>query len=233
MPGWEEFRGWMAFAYLDANDGLTRSFTIAYKMTDDDAEHWTARFNRFKVKRDRSALVGGVMMMEAAVPRLVKGLGLDVSRTTFVPALSSSETIASEKGHLPILARCCAEATGADFVHDAITKQAHQPIHGIYTAADRRAVLDKAEYKAGDIDADSILVFDDFITRGDTLSHIAEAILESSPGATVYGVALGKAERRAYHRRYGIEISNDHVPQRWDTLWEQGERRYQKRKGRS
>ncbi len=150
-----------------------------------------------------------------------------------VPALSSSETIASEKGLLPFLTRRCAEATEADFVHDAITKQAHQPIHGIYNAADRRAVLDKAEYKAGNIDADSVLVFDDFITRGDTLSHIAEAILESNPGATVYGVALGKAERRAYHRRYGIEISNDHVPQRWDTLWEQGEQRYQERKGRS
>jgi hypothetical protein len=223
----------MAFPYLDVNDGLTRSFTIAYKMTDDGAEHWTTRFNRFKAKRDRSALVGGVRMMEAAVPRLVKGLGLDVSRTTFVPALSSSETIASEKGILPVLALRCAEATGAGFVHDAITKRAHLPIHGIYNAAGRKAVLDKAEFKAGNIDADSILVFDDFITRGDTLSHIAQAILESNPGTTVYGVALGKAERRAYHSQHGVEISNDHVRQEWDTLWEQGERRYRVRKARS
>ena len=117
-------------------------------------------------------------------------------------------------------------------MHDAITKQAHRPIHGIYDAARRQAVLDEAEYKAGNIDADNILVFDDFITRGDTLSHIAQAILESNPGATVYGVALGKAERRAYHRRFNLEISNDHVPEEWDALWKQGEQRYQERKGR-
>ena len=119
-------------------------------------------------------------------------------------------------------------------MHDAITKQPHRPIHGIYNAADRQAVLDEAEYEAANIDSDSILVFDDFITRGDTLSHIAQAILGSNPHATVYGVALGKAERRAYHRdRFGIEISNDHVPQKWNTLWEQGEQRYQERRSRS
>lgn len=223
MPGWEIFHGWMAFRYLDANQGLTRSFTIAYKMTDDGAEHWTNRFNRFKSKKDRGALMGGVTMMEVAVPQLVTGLGLDPSRTTFVPALSSSETVAAKKGLLAVLARRCAKAAGAASVHDAISKRPHQPIHGIYNAAARKAVLDGAEYRAGDIDADDILVFDDFITRGDTLSHIAQAILEANPRARMYGVALGKAERRAYHRQFGREISNDHVPKKWDILWRKGE----------
>ncbi len=113
-------------------------------------------------------------------------------------------------------------------MHDAITKQAHRPIHGIYNAADRQAVLDEAEYEGANIDADSILVFDDFITRGDTLSHIAQAILGSNPDATVYGVALGKTERHSWDPN----VSNAHVPQEWDTLWERGEQRYQERKGR-
>lgn len=228
MPQWVDFHGWMAFRYLDENAGLTHSFTIGYRITDNNAEYWTARFNRFKAK-DRGAIVGGVTMMKEAVPQLVRGLGLDVSRTTFVPALSSSETVASKKGLLPVLARRCAEATGADFVHDAITKQAHQPIHGIYDAAVRGAVLDNAEYKASNIDAHNILVFDDFITRGDTLSHIAQSILESNAGTRVYGVALGKAERLSWDPN----VSNAHVPQEWDTLWEQGEQRYQERRGRS
>lgn len=226
MPQWEDFHGWMAFLYLDVNAGLTRSFAIGYRITDNSTEYWTARFNRFKAK-NRSALVGAMTMMKEAVPQLVVGLNLDVSRTIFVPALSSGETVASEKGVLPVLARRCAEATGADFVHDAITKQAHRPIHGIYNAAERQTVLDEAKYEAGNIDARNILVFDDFITRGDTLSHIAQAILKSNADARVYGVALGKAERQSWDPN----VSNAHIPQQWDTLWEQGVRRYQKRKG--
>ena len=228
MPQWVDFHGWMAFSYLDVSAGLTRSFTIGYRITDNNTEHWTARFNRFKAK-NRGAFVGGVTMMKEAVPQLARELDLDVSRTTFVPALRSNETVASEKGLLPTLVRRCAEATGADFVLDAITKQAHRPIHGIYNAAKRRAVLDEAEYEAGDIDAHNIIVFDDFITIGDTLSHIAQSILKSNAGARVYGVALGKAERLSWDPN----VSNSHVPQEWDVLWEQGERRYQERKGRS
>ncbi len=228
MPQWADFHGWMAFPYLDENAGLTRSFTIGYRITDNSTEYWTARFNRFKAK-NRGAVVGAVTMMEEAVPQLVVGLGLNVSRTIFVPALSSGETVASEKDVLPVLARRCAKAAGADFMHDAITKQAHQPIHGIYAAAERGAVLDNAEYKASNIDAHNILVFDDFITTGDTLSHIAQSILESNAGARVYGVALGKTERLSWDPN----VSNAHVPQEWDALWEQGDRRYQERKDRS
>ena len=117
MPQWADFHGWMAFPYLDENAGLTRSFTIGYRITDNSTEYWTARFNRFKAK-NRGAVVGAVTMMEEAVPQLVVGLGLNVSRTIFVPALSSGETVASEKGVLPVLARRCAKAAGADFMHD-------------------------------------------------------------------------------------------------------------------
>lgn len=228
MPQWADFHGWMAFPYLDENAGLTSSFTIGYRITDKHTEHWTARFNRFKA-RDQGAFVGGVTMMEEAVPQLVRELGLDVSRTTFIPALRSNETVASEKDLLPLLACRCAEATGADFVLDAITKQAHRPVHGIYNAAARRAVLDKAEFEARNIDAHNILVFDDFITRGGTLSHIAQSILKSNAGARVYGVALGKTERLSWDSN----VSNAHVPQEWNTLWEQGEQRYQERRSRS
>jgi len=214
----------MAFPYLDANTGLTRSYTIGYRITDDTADYWTTRFNRFKAK-NRGAIAGGVAMMERAVPQLVKKLGLNVSRTTFVPALSSHETVASKEGLLADLARRCAEATGADVKYDAITKQAHRPLHNTYNASARQAVLDEAKFKATKIDAKYVLVFDDFITRGDTLSHIAQSILKVNTGAKVYGVALGKTERL----RWNPNVSNAHVIQEWDDFWKQGERRYKKR----
>jgi hypothetical protein len=93
MPHWDPFHGWMAFRYLDVNAGLTRSFTIGYRLTDDGGDQWTTRFNRFKAKK-RVAIHGGLNMVTTAVPILVKRLGLDPAQTVFVPALSSSETIA-------------------------------------------------------------------------------------------------------------------------------------------
>jgi len=225
MPNWNPFHGWMAFRYLDVNAGLTRSFTIGYRLTDDGADEWTARFNRFKAKK-RPAIGGGVNMMTTTVPLLVRRLGLDPSRTVFIPALSSSETIASERGVLSVMARACAEAAGTAFAPDAITKNAHQPLHNVYNADRRREILDEAEYKSERIRAENILIFDDFITRGDTLSHIAQAIHEANRRVSVYGVALGKTERCSYHReRFGVEISNDHVPAMWAALWEGDEAR--------
>jgi len=223
MAHWKPFHGWMAFRYLDVNAGLTRSFTIGYRFTDDGADGWTARFNKFKAKR-QAAIRGGVNLMRTAVPLLVRRLGLDPSRTVFVPALSSSETVASEKGVLSVLTRCCAKAANAGFALDAITKKPHRPLHNIYNSGRRREILDEADYKSRRIRAENILIFDDFITRGDTLSHIAQAIHEANRGVNVYGVGFGKTERRAYHRdRFGVEISNDHVPEKWETLWEEGE----------
>jgi hypothetical protein len=223
MPQWEPFHGWMAFRYLDVNAGLRRSFTIGYRLTDQGDDPWTARFNRFKEKR-KAAICGGVKLMRAAVQLLVRGLKLDPTRTVFLPALSSGETVASNTGILSVMTSICAKAAGTGIVLDAITKKAHQPLHNVYNAARRREILDAADYRSRKIKADSILIMDDFITRGDTLSHIAEAIHEANEGVSVYGVGLGKTERCAYHReRFGVEISNDHVPSKWETLWEEGE----------
>lgn len=223
MPQWQPFHGWMAFRYLDVNAGLAGSYTIGYRLTDDGADDWTARFNRFKAK-NQGAFRGGVNLMKTAVPILLKQLGLNASRTVFVPALSSSETVASEKGILSAMTRLCAEAAKTGFVLDTITKKPHKPLHDVYDAGRRREILDEAEYKSGRIKTENIFVFDDFITRGDTLSHVAQAIHEANQGVSVYGIGLGKTERRSYHRdRFSAEISNDHVPTEWETLWEKGE----------
>jgi len=225
MPQWEPIYSWMAFKRLDVNAGLSGSFVIGYRFTDDGADNWTARFNRFKAK-NQAAIRGGINLMRTAVPHLLKHLGLDASRTVFMPALSSSETVASDKGVMSVMTRLCAEAANTGFVLDAITKRAHVPLHNSYNADRRREILDGAVYKSEKIRGQTILIFDDFITRGDTLSHIAQAIHEANRGVSVYGIGLGKTERRSYHReRFGIEISNDHIPEKWEILWKEGEAR--------
>ena len=229
MTQWSKFHGWMRFRYLDEDEGLTRAFTVGYRLTDVGADPWTRRFNRFKKNQMRS-LHGGLEMMKAAVPGLVDGLGLDPSRTVFVPALSSRETVARKKGVLPVVAQQCAAEAGTAFVRDALSKNAHEPLHKAGGAVDRCEILEGAGYRAKPIDADSVFVFDDLITRGDTLSHVARAILKTSPKARVYGVALGKTERRSYQQEtYGVDISNDHVPEKWETAWQSGEAAYRAR----
>ena len=75
---------------LDVNTGLVNSFAIAYKFTDnyDTRDQWTNRFKRFKQK-EKSTLYGAANLMKTAAPLLVNYLGLDKSKTVFIPALSS------------------------------------------------------------------------------------------------------------------------------------------------
>lgn len=218
MSRWKKFQGWMAFDHLDENAGLARAFTICYRITDDSSDVWTDRINRFKNKQCL-ALRCGTAVISKAVPDLLSGLGLGAASTTFVPALSSSEIVASDSGVLWKMTKYCAQVVKVGFVGDAITKNAHEPLHKTFDSSKRQAILDGANYKSGMIVADNIVIFDDVITRGATMSHIARAILEENSAVKIYGVALGKAERRQYWKQYDEDISNDHVPQVWDRIW--------------
>ena len=126
-----------------------------------------------------------------------------------------------------MLANVTANAAGSSFSREAVQKQAHNPLHGIYDAAGRTAELAKAAYQARRIaDIRHAVIVDDFITRGSTMSRMAKALKASNPGITVHGVALGKTERRAY---WGDRLTNDNVDGRWDALWLRGEQRYHER----
>jgi hypothetical protein len=222
MPNWTPVAGWMAYNYLDEFAGMDQAFTLAYRITDDSGELWTARFNRFKAK-DKEALVGGGQIFVSTLPALMQAIGANPVDSIFIPALSSTETVCTEKGCVSTLAKWSAEATGALYAPGILMKQVHRPIHAIYDAGSRGAELDKAAYVAARVDRSTVFIFDDLITRGGTLSRIAQAVRLANPGVgRVYGVALGKTERRAY---WGT-LSNDHVPQERDRQWKFGEQRY-------
>ena len=229
MTDWKPFHNWMELTNLNVQEGLTNCFTIGYRFTDDRTDKWTARFNRFKFENSaRSAAIFGAMyLMKVAVPILVDSLALKNSKTVFVPALSSSETIASKNGVISVMTHLCAKEANMNFVRDAITKNEHTPLHRFSKSETRKEILDNANYKSKRINAENILIIDDFITRGDTLSHMAQAIHETNPGISVYGFALAKTDRCKFHRiQYGKELSNNHIPRRWDTLWNQGEEQF-------
>lgn len=225
MSRWDDFHGWMQLRCLDDGAGLTAAFTIGYRFTDDSADDWTSRFNAFK-NTQKPALYGGLNVMTVAVPQLVDGLRLERSRTILVPAIRSRESQASRNDTLSIIGHKAAESADVEFLIDAVQKQPHQPLHTLHSAEGRSDALDQAGYECTAVDADNILIFDDFITRGSTQSRIARAVLGVNPGVRVYGIALCKTERRDYNRNvYGVELSNDHVPDKWRRLWDKGKDR--------
>lgn len=223
MPPWTPIAGWMSLAHLDDGEGLDGAYVIAFKVTDDGGEKWSARMNRFKAK-DRETLYGFAACLKYRLPPLLGALGIDVDRTVLVPAISSRDTVAQPGAFLSLLTQLLADRTGARFEREAVRKQPHQPIHGIYNASGRTAELDKANYTAASMPGvRHVVILDDFITRGGTLSRMAKALKDANPRITVQGVALGKTERRGF---WGAALTNEHVEDRWEELWLRGERKY-------
>ena len=224
MIHYNSVSGWMEFPWLTVSNGLTATYTIAYKLKDKTGEHWTSRFSRFKNKENKAEW-GGATVMYEAVPALIKHLGLNMQQTMFLPALSSGEKQADPKRSICWIAKECARVCGAHYSETSLTKNVHKKIHNIYDAGGRSAELDKANYQAVKMPAKTFVIFDDIVTRGDTLSRVAMAILAANPGSTVYGIALAKSESLAYCPN----PDNDHVPARWDTLWQEGENEHAKK----
>jgi hypothetical protein len=216
---WNNRNGWMEFPVLSVCGGLTSTYTLAYRLTDDSQEAWSHRFNRFKANQ-RPALIGGSRLMYAAVPRLLEGLGLEGKDCVFVAALSSGETVADPDRPIPFIASQCAKIVGATSRIDAVSKQPHKKLHTMYDWGARDAELDKANYACGKLNTKNVFVFDDLVTRGDTLSRVAKSVLASNAGAKVYGVALGKTERV----NWCPNPKNDHVPKEWADIWSAGEK---------
>lgn len=218
MVNWAPIADWMGFTYLSQSQGISYAYTLGYRLTDDSQEPWTQQFNRFKAN-ERVAIYGGARLLCGATPGLMQAVGVDMKDSVFVPALSSGETTAKASRAIPLIAKECARLVGAGFELGALQKNAHKKIYNLYTAEERSAELDKAEYKSAKLRAGHVFVFDDFITRGDTLSRIALAVLAANPKAKVYGVALAKTERVAWCPN----LTNDQMPAKWSKLWESGE----------
>jgi hypothetical protein len=210
--------GWMEFPYLSVSTGMTNTYALAYKLTDDTGEKWTARFIRFKNK-DPKAYYGGARLLYAAFPPLLAAMELEGNECAFISALSSSETAAAPERQIPYITSELAKSVGAYSSLAALTKKAHGKLHNLYRADQRDAELDRAQYVCGNLPAANVFVFDDFVTRGGTLSRVAQAVKTSNPSAKVYGVALAKTERV----NYCPHPDNSHVPKEWDNAWTGGE----------
>lgn len=221
MSNWTLFNNWMKFQHLTMMEGINSAFVIGYRVTEFPStnEKWTIRFNRFKI-REPKAVGGATKMMREAVPGLMRYLRVNVSRTVFIPVPSSKEIVASGKNPLSEMTRICAEASMARFRLDVVTQKAGRSLRDTKSLDTRREVLRRRDYESRKIGADNIIIFDDLITTGGTMSYMAQAIHKVNDRVNVYGIALAKTERRKDIKNSCI---NDHISVRWDKLWQEGE----------
>lgn len=214
----------MYFPELDGLRDVAGVYTLAWRLTDVGADDpWTARINRFKDANEGS-IRGAARALRVALPALLKAQGWDPGKTAITAALSSSDTRLVPTKPLPRTASAIAPALGITNLPNLMTKQPHRSLHSLNSAAERTTELEKAQYKSAAVPAGirRVLVLDDLATRGDTVSAVADAVRAASPGIKVVGLALGKAERKAFAAGSGYNISNDAVPAAWATAWDQG-----------
>ena len=217
------FHNLLRYDTLTFNDGVTAAFTVGYRLEDRPEDKWSTRFTKFKFDPDDASTEGAARLMAHAAGILVRGLGLDPSRTVFAPALRSAEKIADPDGVIALLASRCAGA--CRYQPGLLQKEAHLPTGrgGLYPEF-RSLLVEEAGYCSASADAETIFIVDDFIATGKTLSLIATAILERNPNTTVYGFALAKPEwHNLILEWHDVDVSNDHIPPHWSSIWSTSE----------
>lgn len=208
---------------LTFSDGVTSAFTLGYRIEDRPDDEWSARFTKFKFDPDDASTEGAARLMAHVAPTLVRGLGLDPSRTVFAPALRSAEETADPESVLALLASRCAET--CRYQPGLLQKEAYLPTGrgGLYPEF-RSLLVEDADYRSATTDAEAVFIVDDFIATGKTLSLAATAVLERNPNTAVYGLALAKPEWHSLLLDwYGVDVGNDHMPAHWSTIWSTSE----------
>lgn len=171
--------------------------------------------NRFKYD-DEKAIRGACLVLPTAMAEL-KYPDAPVVVASAIP----SACVSLPTSHaLARLGSSVASMVGGSWMPDLLTKEEHKRLHNIERGWDRDAEV-RGKYRASRLDGSPlVLLVDDFVTRGSTLSDAARAVLSMNSGLTIVGVVLGKTERRGYAHSEGIQLDNNHIPQEWATMWD-------------
>jgi len=208
----------MGFPKIDTRNGKVSAFTIAYNFVDDGSEVWSSRFLRFRQDEEYARVAARVLILQA-FPILFDRLNVTREDSAIVPVLRSNETKITGENYIAKIARACANAVKCRYAGELLKKNIHKPLHEVVGTSNVVAELNKAAYRSDRIETKNVFLFDDFIDRGEAMSHIGQAVLKSNPNSTIWGIALGKSEKHSWNP----ELDNGHVSKKWGDIWEQGE----------
>jgi adenine/guanine phosphoribosyltransferase-like PRPP-binding protein len=190
---------------------------LGFRILDEDQEKWTRRFYNFKF--------GDVHAKELAIRGACAVLGIAASTiqvygpVAMVSAIGSSDTVLNPSCGLARLGAAIAMRTGWNWMPYALRKQSHMPRHKMSVSAVERDAVIAGVYTSKVIKARTVIIIDDFATRGATIAEIGRAICESSGEAMIRGLVLGKNERKSFA---GTGVSNAHISSKYDILWQRG-----------
>lgn len=196
-------------------------FSLGWRFTDDEQEAWTGRFNDFKY--------GAPGAQQKAVDGAIAALSLALSEIQFEPPVALVAAIGHADTQLDV--NCAVHKLGAGIAKNlqwqwhprALTKKAHNSLHKTKGNLARDAeVANTYSLSASIAGAKTVLVLDDFSTRGATVAEICRALQAGGVTASIYGVVLGKTDRASFWSGRGYTISNGHVPKALMDTWDKG-----------
>ena len=215
---WQVLSNMLLFERLD--NTAVPVFTLGFKLTDSQVDPWSQRFTAFKFGDEaaqRHALEGAIRVMTRAVSLLpISG------PVVLVSAIPSMEVLLPKSSQLARLGEGIAAGARWRWLPGHISKRPHRSLktlHGSGSGPERDAEVANT-YSANHIDATTVIVLDDFVTRGSTIGDVARAIRLTSPQAQVMGLALAKTERVVFWEGTATPASNSHLDESVRKLWD-------------
>lgn len=211
--------GWMRLPWLDRLNSPV--YVLAWRFRDDGGKDpWTRRINAFK-GGDVNACAGAARVLLSALPKLMQQEGWDPLETGVTATLSSSDTACVLTKTLPTLGGIVAGRLRLRWLPDILSKQVHPPMHSVFAVDKRDAIAVQANYRCSKISGlKHLIILDDIVTLGNTFKNIVNAVHEANPTIKVHCIGLGKSEKLEFARSRAVELTNEHVPAAWATLWD-------------
>ena len=172
---------------------------LFWRILNDNPDHfWYHRLIDFK-RGSPVALEGAKKMMSQAVPYLLEKWDINDRSVGMLIAMGHDETRVMLGKPLPILAKhICENLPNIHWYPDLLEKDVHEKSTGQSGARKDQVVSGKYRCKKLPPDITSVIVMDDLVTRGATLSEIARAVRCQNQSVNIHPIALGKNERRGF-----------------------------------
>ncbi|MCY3999956.1 MAG: phosphoribosyltransferase [Bacteroidetes bacterium] len=200
---------------------LNGVYCLGYRIGTSEDDEWTIRINNFKTGRNHH-VQKAVKTLHYAAISLFERIGINPESTIVIPVLESAETSASSRSKVSRLAKSIADGASAKVELGCLTKNQHESLHSQVGKDARDAALAKAHYKAKKLEDgfENVLIVDDIVTRGKTMSAVAEAINDANPSMSIYGFALGRHQRKEW-LRVPFRKANSKIPPELARIWDQ------------
>ena len=207
----------MRFDALDRSGDAFPAYTVGWRIID-EPDTWSRRFLCYKSGQP-GYLRAGAKLMSAGVEELLDVVGLKSNDASLCTALGHDDTGPNANSILHMTGAYIAKAVGIEWGPELFQKERHKSLRSVGDGASRDVEV-FGKYRCNALaSGKTLIVLDDFITRGATLGDMNRALKESNPSTNMLALALAKNENAAWGRSNHLLVNNDHISSEWEALW--------------